>query len=194
MALHPIHANHALHTNHTCRFIQSCSRELRISRAHSEFPTQITHIAPTSYVHPEAQLNLASFRENRLRTPVNIIYSVTAVRRGFADPGIICVESKLRDYPLALYYSIHFAQVFASHQFCLSPNAAHGCLDRGSSASGWRHPRCVALLLVFGYQRHRQSLSLDEAIHRLSLSSHWCQGFLPFPTFIHSYMTMVTSA
>ncbi|KAJ7863012.1 hypothetical protein B0H13DRAFT_1899805 [Mycena leptocephala] len=68
-----------------------------------------------------------------------------------------------------------------SHLFGLSPNAAHGCLDRGSSASGWRHPRCVALLLVFGYQRHRQSLSLGEAIRRLSLASHWRWGFRPLP-------------
>ncbi|KAJ7925776.1 hypothetical protein B0H13DRAFT_1862860 [Mycena leptocephala] len=46
----------------------------------------------------------------------------------------------------------------------------------------------------FAYQRHRQSLSLGEAIRRLTLSSYWRQEFLPFPTFIHSYTTMVTSA
>jgi hypothetical protein len=62
-------------------------------------------------------------------------------------------------------------------------------------ASGWRYPSCVALLLVFGYQRYRQSLSLGEAICRSSLSSHRRQGFLLFlATTLHSYIIMVTSA
>ncbi|KAJ7655530.1 hypothetical protein B0H17DRAFT_1146367 [Mycena rosella] len=38
--------------------------------------------------------------------------------------------------------------------------------DRGSSASGWRHPRCIASTPRSGYQRYRQSLDLGEDFHR----------------------------
>jgi hypothetical protein len=106
-----------------------------------------------------------------------------------------CVNNRSYVIPsLLLFYSLYFVQhVHVDTAF--SPNAAHGCLDRGSSASGWRYPCCVVLLLGFGYQCHRQSISLREAICRSSLSSHWLQGFLLFlATILHSYIIMVASA